>query len=130
MQRWFQFFLLLFTASALAHAPEPKASFRLGDLSGGPQGAGGFGGERRFGPVGGGLATEQSYLDDTHLGRSVNLPGSVRLDVVEGALTSLSAVSDFKFTINPSPVLSPARISIIHATAGLGPNVPITNVHP
>jgi RHS repeat-associated protein len=86
--------------------------------------------QSRFGPVGGGLATEQSYLAGAYLGRSVNLPGSVRLDVVEGALTSPSAVFDFKFTINPNPVLSPNRINRIRANAGLGPNVPINVVHP
>ena len=86
--------------------------------------------QRRFGPVGGGLATEQSYLGGAYLGRSVNLPGSVRLDVVEGTLTSPSAVFEFKFTINPNPVLSPGRIGSIRANAGLGPSVPITVVHP
>jgi len=86
--------------------------------------------QSRFGPVGGGLATEQSYLGGAHLGRSINLPGSVRLDVVEGAVTSPSAVFDFKFTINPNPVLSPTRINDIRINAGLSLNVPIQVVHP
>ncbi len=83
-----------------------------------------------YGPVGGGLSTEQSYLAGRYLGQYVNLSGSVRLDVVEGAVRSPSAVFDFKFTINPNPVLSPTRINSIRANAGLGPNVPITVIHP
>jgi RHS repeat-associated protein len=84
--------------------------------------------QRRFGPVGGGLETEQSYRGGTYLGRNMNLAGSVRLDVVEGSLTNPSAIFDFKFTINPNPVLSPSRIRQI--LAGVGSSVPITVVHP
>jgi hypothetical protein len=65
-----------------------------------------------------------------YLGRSVNLLGSLRLEVVEGAVTTPTEVFDFKFTINPNPVLSPSRINSIRANAGLGPNVPITVIHP
>jgi hypothetical protein len=86
--------------------------------------------QRRFGPVGGGLSTEQSYLGGANLGRSVNLKGSVRLDVVEGPVTAPTAVYDFKFTIDPNPQMSPARLAKIRAEAGLSPNVPVEPIHP
>jgi len=86
--------------------------------------------QRLYGPVGGGLSTEQSYLGGQYLGRSMNMPGSVRLDVVEGALTSPSQVFAFKFTIDPNSTLSPSRLNSIRVNAGLGQNVPISVVHP
>jgi hypothetical protein len=86
--------------------------------------------QSRFGKVGGGLSTEQSYLGGQNLGRSVNLKGSVRLDVVEGPVQSPTAVYDFKFTVNPNPVMSPSRITKIRTEAGLAATVPIEPVHP
>src|SRR5438094_144038 len=86
--------------------------------------------QSRFGPVGGGLSVEQSYRAGQYLGPNMNLAGSVRLDVVEGAVTAPATVFDFKFTINPNPTLSLSRINSITANAGLGPNVPITVIHP
>lgn len=86
--------------------------------------------QRMFGPVGGGLSMEQSYVGGAWLGRSMNLPGSVRLDVVEGPVATPSAVYDFKFTINPNPTMSAARLAKIRAEAGLAPSVPIKPVHP
>jgi hypothetical protein len=85
--------------------------------------------QRLYGPVGGGLSAEQSYLGGTWLGRSINLPGFVRLDAIEGAVTNPSALFDFKFTINPNPTLSPSRILQIQTQAGLAPGVPITVIH-
>lgn len=84
----------------------------------------------RFGQVGGGLTTEQSYLEGVHLGTKLNLKGSVRLDVVEGNLLSPSAIYDFKFTINPYPTISPARLDKIRREVGIGPSVPIEAIHP
>lgn len=40
--------------------------------------------QRRFGPGGQGLSTEQSYQAGQWLGRNINRKGSVGLDVVEG----------------------------------------------
>ena len=86
--------------------------------------------QRRYGAVGGGLTVEQSYRGGRHLGQSVNVRGSVRLDVVEGPPASPTAIFDFKFTLNPNPTLSPRRIAGIRAGAGLAPSVPITTIHP
>jgi hypothetical protein len=86
--------------------------------------------QTRFGPVGQGLSTEQSYLGAGHLGRSMNLKGSVRLDVVEGVPATPTAIYDFKFTINPNPVMSPSRIARIRLEAGLPPSVPVDVIHP
>jgi hypothetical protein len=55
------------------------------------------------------------------------LKGTIRLDVVEGPLTSPTAVFDYKFG---GASLSPARTGQIRSGAGLGPNVPILEVNP
>src|SRR5262245_8066393 len=81
--------------------------------------------QSRFGAVGEGLTTEQLYLGGRYLGRSVNLKGSVRLDVVEGVPATPTAIYDFKLTVNPNPTLSPSRIANIRAQAGLPSSVPV-----
>ena len=86
--------------------------------------------QSRFGAVGEGLTTEQSYLGGRYLGRSMNLKGSVRLDVVEGAPATPSAIYDFKFTVNPNPTLSPGRIAQIRTQARLPSSVPVEVIHP
>jgi hypothetical protein len=86
--------------------------------------------QERFGLVGKGLSTEQSYRGALHLGEQINVKGSVRLDVVEGAVTDPVAVYDFKFTVDSNPTLSPARIKQIRTEAGLGPDVPVEPIHP
>jgi hypothetical protein len=49
------------------------------------------------------------------------------MTVVEGPLTNPTAVFDYKFG---NAVLTPNRINQIRNGVGLGPNVPITPVHP
>jgi RHS repeat-associated protein len=71
-----------------------------------------------------GLSTEVPYLN----GQSgVGGRGSIRLDVVEGALDNPTAIFDYKFG---GAVLTPERIQQIRRVGQFGPNVPITAVHP
>ena len=86
--------------------------------------------QRRYGPVGRGLSMEQSYLEGMYLGRSANLKGSVRLDVVEGSAYTPTAVYDFKFITTSNPALSQRRIRNIQSNAGLLPTTPIEVIHP
>jgi hypothetical protein len=74
-----------------------------------------------------GLSTEVRYLNTRVWESGMPLKGTVRLDVVEGPLTSPTAVFDYKFG---GATLSPARISRIRAGAGLGPNIPVLEVNP
>ena len=72
------------------------------------------------------MASKQIHLFATRQ----DLERGIRLIEGKRPLTSPSAVFDFKFTIDPNPTMSPNRINSIRATAGLGPTVPITVIHP
>jgi hypothetical protein len=74
-----------------------------------------------------GLSTEVRYLNGQVWQPGMPLKGTVRLDVVEGPLTSPTAVFDYKFG---GATLSPTRISRIRAGAGLGSNIPVLEVNP
>ncbi len=75
-----------------------------------------------------GLSTESRFINGAPWERGVDpLRGSIRLDVVEGSLNNPSWVWDYKFG---SSQLTPARINQIRTGAGLGPNIPITEVKP
>ena len=71
------------------------------------------------------LKTEMSYLN----GRLVNRGtlNSVRLDVVEGPLTSPTAIYDLK---TGSATLTPTRILEIQSHIPGGNNVPVIEVRP
>lgn len=81
--------------------------------------------QRMFGNRG--LRTEQRYLNGQVWQEGMGLKGTVRLDVVEGPLTSPTAVYDYKFG---GASLSSGRISRIRTGAGLGPNVPVLEINP
>lgn len=74
-----------------------------------------------------GLTTEVRYLNGQVWQPGMPLRGTIRLDVVEGPLTSPTAVYDYKFG---GAALSAARISQIRAGAGLGSSVPVLEVKP
>ncbi|HKU76413.1 MAG TPA: Ig-like domain-containing protein [Pyrinomonadaceae bacterium] len=81
--------------------------------------------QRRFGQRG--LSTEVRYYNGAPWNPGDPLKGSVKLDVVEGPLTSPTAVYDYKFG---NAHLSTGRISKIRRVAGLNANTPVLEVKP
>jgi len=73
------------------------------------------------------LSTEVRYINGRPWLSGDGVRGSVRLDVVEGALNNPAAVFDYKFG---NAVLSNSRINQIRRIGGFGPNVPVTPIHP
>ncbi|MGI6123712.1 MAG: hypothetical protein ACOYIG_05885 [Acetivibrionales bacterium] len=73
-----------------------------------------------------GLEPEVRYLNGRLWRPGNGLTGTIRLDVVENPL-SPTAVWDYKFG---DALLTPARVNQIRTGAGLGPNIPITEVKP
>jgi hypothetical protein len=75
--------------------------------------------------LGGDFSTEVSYLNGQVVPRGT--PGSVRLDVVQGQLTSPQAIFDLK---TGSAQLTPQRILQIQQHVPGGANVPVTAIRP
>lgn len=73
-----------------------------------------------------GLGTEVRYLNGGLWQKGDPLLGSIRLDVVENPLNP-TQIWDYKFG---GAQLTPARVNQIRTGAGLGSNVPITQVRP
>lgn len=74
-----------------------------------------------------GLSTEVRYINGAPWEPGSGLRGSVRLDVVEGALNNPTAVFDYKFG---NSILSNSRINKIRRIGGFGPDIPIIQVRP
>ena len=74
-----------------------------------------------------GLTPEARYVGGTPWQPGVTTNGSVRLDVVEGPLTSPTFVWDYKFG---QATLSQSRITQIQNSIPNGANVPILMVKP
>jgi hypothetical protein len=81
--------------------------------------------QRMFGNRG--LSTEVRYINGRPWVSGDGLRGSIRLDVVEGAINNPTAVFDYKFG---NAVLSNSRINQIRRIGGIGPSVPVVPIFP